>query len=365
MQWPHFHAGAEGGHAACRRRRFRRCAARGGLWDYLQVGVRARSPLRGVPFAASEPQRPDDLVCRVQRRRPGACFAWGCGFRHFCVAVSKSRRWGADFLWLVHLLWARWGVGGRARTLAPRAGVCVLMWALAAPPVACVALVAPLQGASEVRRSPSPRCPPLGGCRGPPPACCGRGCAGLGAQHCPLGVHALRGAACCWGAGGLSWGLAVHCCEGRLVSGALPPPVARPLGGGRPGFRDPCVPGAVGVGLGTQHWPHSVCPCEPLLHAVGVAKGRPRGGCCLLLRGASEFRRSPSPGFPSSAWAVGVRYPRAAGTGVRVWGQHALSPWLVCPGGPCVPRGCCRGWLSPFVRGIWRQALSLLWLLVL
>ena len=29
------------------------------------------------------------------------------------------------------------------------------------------------------------------GCRGPPPTCCGRGCVGVGAQHCPLGLHAL------------------------------------------------------------------------------------------------------------------------------------------------------------------------------
>ena len=35
------------------------------------------------------------------------------------------------------------------------------------------------------------------GCRGPPPTCCGRGCGGVGAQHCPFGcLYALRGAAC-------------------------------------------------------------------------------------------------------------------------------------------------------------------------
>ena len=31
--------------------------------------------------------------------------------------------------------------------------------------------------------------------------------------------------------------------------------------------------------LGTQHLPHSVPPCGPALLAVGVAEGRPRGGC--------------------------------------------------------------------------------------
>ena len=74
-----FPRGAEGGHTACRWRRFRGCAARGGLPDYLQVGVRACVLLWEVSFAASESQRPDDLVCRVQRWRSGACFAWGRG----------------------------------------------------------------------------------------------------------------------------------------------------------------------------------------------------------------------------------------------------------------------------------------------
>ena len=39
--------------------------------------------------------------------------------------MPKSRGRGADFSWLVHVLWARWGVGGGAQTPAPRAGVCV------------------------------------------------------------------------------------------------------------------------------------------------------------------------------------------------------------------------------------------------
>ena len=157
--------------------------------------------------------------------------------------------------------------------------------------------------------------------------------------------------AACRGGGGepSPGGVACHCCEGRLVSGAVPPPTARPLeraargpravcpgcgrcgrgdpapvpqraplragvatcGGGRraspggllftvvrgawcqalslprppvlwsgpPGFRVPCVPGAVGAGVGTQHRPHSVRPCGLALLAVGVAEGRPLGGC--------------------------------------------------------------------------------------
>ena len=117
------------------------------------------------------------------------------------------------------------------------------------------------------------------GCWGPPPTCCGRGCVGVGAQHRPRGLHAL------WGlrAAGVLGGCPRGGWSATVVRGAwcqalsLPrPPV---LWSGRPGFRDPCVPGAVDAGVGTQHRPHGVRPCGPALLAVGVAGGRPRGGC--------------------------------------------------------------------------------------
>ena len=103
--------------------------------------------------------------------------------------------------------------------------------------------------------------------------------AGVGTQHRP---HSVRP----WGLASLAVGVA----EGRprgvpstVVRGAwcqalsLPwPPV---LWSGQPGFRVPCVPGAVGAGVGTQHRSHSARPCGPALLAAGVAEGRPRGGC--------------------------------------------------------------------------------------
>ena len=135
--------GAEGGHAARRRRGSRERAPRAGPWNHLQVGVRIRV-LRGeLHVAASESQRHDDLVRRVGRRRSGACFACSRGLRHCCVAVPKSRGWGADLRWLsrapwlVHVLWAWWDVPkallpkGKRPGCPPtgkgkRAGLCVL-----------------------------------------------------------------------------------------------------------------------------------------------------------------------------------------------------------------------------------------------
>ena len=83
------------------------------------------------------------------------------------------------------------------------------------------------------------------------------------------------------------------------------------------------------------------------LGVVGVAVGRPRGGCILLLRGASGVRRSPSPDCPPTGQAVAVRVSRVVGTGVRVSGPiSVLSAREPCGG--CAPRGgsvafVCRG----------------------
>ena len=83
------------------------------------------------------------------------------------------------------------------------------------------------------------------------------------------------------------------------------------------------------------------------LGVVGVAEARPRGGCLPLLRGASGVRRSPSPDCLPTGRAVGVRYPRAVGAGVWVWGPYSV-PLACTPCGGCVPRGgsvafVCRG----------------------
>ena len=245
--------------------------------------------------------------------------------------------------------------------------------------------------------------------------------AGVWTQHRPHSVRPCGPALLAVGvAEGRPRGGAFHRCEGRLVSGAVPPPAARPLeraarvprpvcpgcgrcgpvnpapapqraplragvarrGGGRraslggvhstvvrgawcqalslprppvlwsgqPGFRDPCVPGAVDAGVWTQHRSHSVRPCGPALLAVGVAEGRPRGGVpSTVVRGAwcqalslprPPVLRSVQPGFRDP------RVPGAVGAGVGT--QH--RPHSVRPCGPALlavgvaegrPRGGC------------------------
>ena len=120
------------------------------------------------------------------------------------------------------------------------------------------------------------------------------------------------------------------------MSGAVPPPAAR-LWGGRSGFCDPCVPGAVWCGRGTQHRPHSVRPCGPALLAVGVAEGRSRGGtfhrCEKHLWSGAPLPRTPRPLGGLLASATHMLWARACGCG----GQ-TLSPWPARPVG-----AACRG----------------------
>ena len=121
------------------------------------------------------------------------------------------------------------------------------------------------------------------------------------------------------------------------MSGAAPPPAARPLEWAarvpRPG-----VPGAVGAGMGTQHRLHSMRPCGPALLAVGVAEGRPRRGAFHHCEGRLRSGAVPPPTARPLGRAVGVRHPHAVGAGVWVWEPNTV-PLACMPCGGCMPRG--------------------------
>ena len=128
----------------------------------------------------------------------------------------------------------------------------------AVPPPA----VSPLERAVRV---PRPVCPGCGQC--------GRGDPALAPQRAPLRAGVAR----CGGGGRASPGVPSTVVRGAWCQAlSLPrPPV---LWSGQPGFRVPCVPGAVDACVGTQQRPHSVRPCGLASLAVGVAEERPRGG---------------------------------------------------------------------------------------
>ena len=200
------------------------------------------------------------------------------------------------------------------------------------------------------------------GCQGPQAKCCGRRRVGVGAQHCPLGLHALSGLRAVGVVGGRprgGWPAAVvrgAWCQALSLS---QPPA---LWGGRPGFCDPCVAGAVGAGVGTLRRLHSVRPCGPALLAVRVADRRSQGVAfhrCegRLWSGAPRLRTArPLGGLLGSA--SHMLWSRGAGVGAQhcPLGLHAL--WGLRAAGVVGgrPRG---GWPATVVRGAWCQALFL------
>ena len=117
----------------------------------------------------------------------------------------------------------------------------------------------------------------------------------MGAQHCPLGLHAPRRLRAAGVVGGRPQGGPPASVVRGVWCQALSLPRPPVLWSGQPGFRDPCVPGAVGAGVGTQQRPHSVPPCGPALLAVGLAEGRPRGSAFHHCEGRLRSGAVPSP----------------------------------------------------------------------
>ena len=275
-----------------------------------------------------------------------------------------------------------------------------------------------LRGASDVRRSPSPDCPPTGRAVGVHyPRAVGAGVWVWGPNAVPLACMPCGGCVPRGWRGAVTGGGAYHRCEGRLRSGAPPPPTARPLGGlfgsathvlqawacgcggpsrspwpacpvraacrggcrgpspggggwpanvvrgvlfqalslprqpilwgGRPGFRDPCVPDAAGAGAGPSTGPTACALAGRQCSLGGWRKGVPGGGCLPSLWGASVVRLSPSPNCPPTGRAGGVRHPHAVGAGVWVWGPNTV-PLACMPCGGCVPRR----WWGPSPGGL-------------
>ena len=241
---------------------------------------------------------------------------------------------------------ARCGGGGRA---SPGGGVCHRCEGRPASGAVPPPAVRPLERAVRV---PRPVCPGCGRC--------GRGDPALAPQRAPLraGVALLGGG-------------------GRASPGGVPsiivlrgawcqaPSLPRPpvLWSGQPGFRVPCVPGAVGAGVGTQHRPHGVRPCGLASLAVGVAEGRPRGVPSTVLRGA--WCQALSLPWPPVLWSE-TRVPRPVCPGCGRCRRGDPAPvsqraplWAGvarCGSGRRASPG---GAPSTIVRGVWCQALSL------
>ena len=169
-----------------------------------------------------------------------------------------------------HWLWVRGGANMGTRHQPHSARSCVLWGRLEG---ARGGRLLPGCGASGVRRSPIPDCPPSELAAGAHyPLAVGAGGCGRG-DPSPTPQRALlrAGFACCWGGMRALLGGGASCLGvGRLGSGALPPPTARLLGG-LPGPTTHWLWVRGGAGVGTRPQPHSARSCELALRASGAA----------------------------------------------------------------------------------------------
>ena len=185
---------------------------------------------------------------------------------------------------------------------------------------------------------PPPTACPLGGLSGSAPhvlwarVCACGGPALSPRLACPVGA-AFRGG----GGGPSQGGVACHGCEGRLVSGAVPP-AAAVLWGGQLGFCYPRVSWVRSVRVwGPSTGPKTCALAGRRCYLWGWRKGVPGGGAFPRCEGRLRSGTLPPPtarplsGLSGSA--THVLWARVCGCGGPV-----LSPWLACHVG-----SACRG----------------------
>ena len=172
-------------------------------------------------------------------------------------------------------------------------------------------------GASGVGRSPDPDCPPSGRAAGAhyPLAVGAGGCGHGDPSLTPQSALLRAGFARCGGGTRAPGGGASCLGVGRPGSGALPPPIARPLGG-LPGPTTHWLWVRGGAGVGTRHQPHSARSCMLWGRHEGA-----RGGAPLARVWGVRGRALSHPRLPA-LWA-GCLGPLPTGCGsggVRAWG---------------------------------------------
>ena len=291
-------------------------------------GVRAWGPVTN-PTARALSSCLSALWERHEGARGGAPPAWVWAVR--CRALSRPR---------LPALWTGWqgplptgcGCGGvRARgpitnpTARALASWLSALWGRhegARGGASCLGV-----GRPESGTLPPPTARPLGGLPGPTTNWLWvRGGAGVGTRHQPhsarsfeLPLRAMEVAPRRPGGGASCLGV------GRPVSGALPPPTARPLGG---------LPGPTTHWLWVRGGPGAWGPVtNPTARSLaswlcalwGRLEGA-RGGRLLPGCGAFGVGRSPIPDCPPSGRAAGAHYPLAVGAGGCGRGDPSPTP---------------------------------------
>ena len=153
----------------------------------------------------------------------------------------------------------------------------------------------------------------------------------MGAQHCPLGLHAPWGLRAAGVVGGRPrGGVACHRCEGRLVSGAVPLPAARPVGRAAMVPRPVC-PGCGRCGRGDPAPAPQRAPLRAGVARCGNGRRASRGGgafhhCEGRLRSGAVPPSTARPLGGLLGSATHVLWARVSGCG-----GPTLSPWPARP----------------------------------
>ena len=218
-----------------------------------------------------------------------------------------------------HWLWVRGAAGVGSRHQPHSARSCVL-WGRHEG--ARGGRLLPGCGASGFGRSLTPDCPPSGRAAGAhyPLAVGAEGCGRGDPPPTPTCALLRAGFARCGGGMKVPWGSASCLRVGRLGSGALPTPTARPLGG-LPGPTTHLLWVRRDAGVVTRHQPHKARSCVLWGRHEGARGGRLLPGC-----GASGVGRSPTPDCPPSGRAAGANYPLAVDAGGCGRGDSSPTP---------------------------------------
>ena len=186
----------------------------------------------------------------------------------------------------------------------------------------------PLQGASGVRRYHSPSRPPSGAVSWGSATRVSRvrSVRACGPSTGPTAC-ALAGRRCSlWGwRKGVPGGGAFHCREGRLMSGAPPPPTVRSLGGLLGSTTHVLWARSCGCGGPTlSPWP--ACPVGAACRGGGMGPS-PGGVACHRCEGRLRSGAVPPPTARPLGWAAGVPRPVCSGCGwCRRWDPAPVVP---------------------------------------
>ena len=163
---------------------------------------------------------------------------------------------------------------------------------------------------------------------------CGRGDPAPAPQRAPLRAGFAR---CGGGRKASSGGVPSRILRGVRCQ-ALSLPQQPVLWSGQPGFRDPCVTGAVGAGVGTQTGPTACALARRHCSLWGWRKGVPGGGAFHHCEGRLRSGAVPPPTARPLGGLLGsathVLWARMCGCG-----GPTLSPWPACPVGAACREG--------------------------